>query len=118
MSFSIRNLINIVAATTIAMLSGEAFATERSHSGVVKFVYPTGSGVFAVGFNTDSPYCINGSSPHKYYYVSVGQNGVNADGHKMMYSALMMAMASGLTVQFAFEDSTANCYINRLNVTT
>lgn len=90
-------------------------ATERGHVAVVKAVYPTANGTFVVSLSSESPYCTNGSVP-KYYYVSVGQNGVTADGHKLIYAAVLTALTTGYQVSFAFDNATGNCYINRLSV--
>lgn len=101
----------------LVLVPSLATATDRSFTAVAKMVYPSSNGMFAVSFDGDSPYCTNGGLPHKYYYVAVGQNGVTSDGHRLLYSTLLTAVVSGFPVTLVFDDSTANCYINRLNMT-
>jgi hypothetical protein len=88
-------------------------ATERSHTSQIRYVYPLANGNFIVTFLADDSYCTNPSSP-KYYLVSVGSNSVTADGAKMMFAAALAAAAQRVTVVVAYDDSTSNCYINRL----
>lgn len=104
----------IVMLLIAASLPALAAATDRSHTAVVKQLYPTANGTFAVIFDSDSTYCTNGGTPRKYYYATVGQNGLTADGHKLLYSTLLTALTTGYSVSIVFDDSTVNCYINRL----
>lgn len=107
-------LKNAVAIALALVFIPAAFATERGHSATVKAVYPSANGTFAVAFANDSSYCLNASSPRKYYYVAIGQNGVTADGHKLIYSTVLSALLTNQVVAFAFDDATSNCYINRV----
>jgi hypothetical protein len=66
-------------------------------------------------FHTDSSACTNANNPN-YHYLIVGQNGMTADGLDRIYAAALAAAAAGKVVQAAFDDSTSNCYINRLSV--
>jgi hypothetical protein len=102
-------------ACTLWLGASVAQATERSHTSTLKFVYPLGSGDFVVGFDVDSSFCTNANSP-KYYYVSVGQNGVAAEGSKKIFGAALTAVTSRQTVSIAFDDATPACYVNRLTL--
>jgi len=70
------------------------------------------NGNFAVIFRNPS------SCPDKnqYHHVSVGNNGVNAQGAEKMFSAALAAAAMGKTISINFDNSTNYCFINRLKV--
>ncbi len=91
-----------------------AGAAATWHTGKITRVYPTGDGVSVViQFDTDSPACTHSSTPD-YYYVQVGQNGVTADGLKILLSTALAAAAANKTVGINFDSASSNCYINRL----
>lgn len=92
------------------------YAAARWHTGVkIKMVYPLSGGDFVLTFDQDNPSCTSDSSPD-YYRVSVGQNGVTAEGADKMYAAALTAASSGKTVNINFDDATSGCYVNRLEV--
>lgn len=66
-------------ATFLMLIASSTFATERLHASTLKFVYPVANGDFVIGFDSDPSTCSSASTP-KYFYVSVGQNGVTATG--------------------------------------
>ena len=108
--------IVLVAAAVLALLpTGHTVAAERYHSSTLKFIYPLGNGDFVLGFDADSAQCTAAGSP-KYMYVAVGQNGVNEEGAKKLYSASMLAYSMRSPVYVAFDDTTTFCYVNRLHV--
>lgn len=107
-----RHILFTVLATLIWL---PANATERYHNSTLKFVYPLGSGDFVLGFDVDTAQCTGAGAP-KYMYVTVGQNGVTAEGSKKMYAAAMLALSNRMTVYFAFDDATQYCYLNRLTI--
>jgi hypothetical protein len=110
----LRNLV--AAATLAASFHGTASAAEEWATGNLKFVYPVSNGGFVIGF-VDSPAgCTNANNP-KYLYVAVGSNGVTQDGAKMMLGVALTGFAAGKRVSAAFDNSTPNCYVNRLLVT-
>jgi hypothetical protein len=96
---------------------GVVQATERILTSSVKLVYPLSNGDFAVGLAVSSPYCTNGHTAPQYLFITVGQNGVTAQGSAKMYAAALTALTTGLQVTVAFDNGTASCYINRLNLT-
>lgn len=53
---------------------------------------------------------------NQYHRVVVGSNGINAEGSKKLYSAALAAAAMGKTVSINFDDSSSNCFINRMKV--
>jgi len=105
-----------IAAVAAATFSIPASAAEEWASSNVKFVYPLSNGGFVIGL-VDSPAgCTNANNP-KYLYVAVGSNGVTQDGAKMMLSVALTGFAAGKRVSVNFDNSTPNCYVNRLLVT-
>ena len=102
-------------AATCALGPNASLATERGHASTLNFVYPLGTGDFILAFDNDSAQC-TALGPPKYMYVSVGQNGVTAEGAKKMFATAMLAFALRKQLSVAFGDSTSACFINRLTV--
>lgn len=92
-----------------------ANAAEVWHTAYLKRVYPTADGSVRLSFVTDHATCTNADSP-KVYYITVGQNGVTADGLRAMHATALTAFAMERQVSIAFDNATASCYINRLIV--
>ena len=78
-------------------------------------VYPLSDGNFILSFQTAPTQCTSTANP-KYFHVYAGQNGVTAEGVKAMLAASLTALASGKRVQAAFDDSTSNCFVNRIRI--
>lgn len=110
------SFIGLLATACLSLLAiANASATERSHISTVKFVYPLASGDFVIGLDTDTTACTSTSSP-KYYFVTVGANGVTTEGSKKLYAAALTAITTRQTISLTFDDSTAYCYVNRLTL--
>ena len=92
-----------------------AWSAEIWHMSTINQVYPTADGEVILILDTDSNYCTSANSPD-YYYLSVGQNGVSADALKNMLATILAGAAAGRTFWINFDDSTAQCYINRLSL--
>lgn len=102
-----------VRVICLAAICGASHAAESWHISTIKSIYPQPNGAFVLTFDTDAADCANSSH---YHYVWVSQNGMTDEGAKKMYAAAMMAMAMDKTVQVAFDNSSNNCYVNRLAV--
>ena len=92
-----------------------ANAAEVWHTAYLKNVYPQANGSVILVFTTDQASCTNTNSP-KYYSITVGQNSVTVDGLRAMHATALTAFAMERQVSIAFDNATANCYINRLIV--
>ena len=88
-------------------------AAEISLNATITTVYPLSDGSVIITFSAQSPSCTNGSSP-KYHYISVGYNGVTQPGLKNLFAVAMLAFSTGKVVAVYFDDSTPNCFINRI----
>jgi len=107
----------MVATVLSLLMSGVAGATNVWHTSTIKFIYPyAGGNRFVLGFTTEAAGCTNGSTPNKFYYVTVGSNGLTADDVKAYLSVWMLAMAQGLQVTVAFDDASSFCYVNAIKV--
>ena len=104
-----------IAVLVSLVCSFQTLAADVWHTAKIKHVYPLSQGDFILRFEQDSPACLNGNTP-RYYYVAVGQNGVTADGLKILLSVSLAAAAQKKSVVINFSDSTDACYINRLSV--
>ena len=93
--------------------STTAHAAEVWVASVIKAVYPQANGSAVLTFQSDMPNCTSPANP-KYYVLMVGQNGVTAEGFKNILASALAAAAAGKQVQVAFDDSTSNCFVNRL----
>jgi hypothetical protein len=111
-SGSMRKLVPGLALLSCSMF---AQAAEQWGASTVRSVYPMGNGNFVLQLMTDPPACPATSSP-KYLWVSVGENGMTAEGAKALLATALAAMAMDKTIHVAFTDTSTNCYVNRLAV--
>jgi hypothetical protein len=108
-------LITRLLAASILTVSGTyAHAAESWLVSKVKVVYPQANGSVILSFVDNAPNCSNPTTPTKYMYIQVGQNGVTAEGLKNMLSTALVAYATGGVLSVAFDDGTSACNINRL----
>ncbi len=91
-----------------------ANAAPTWHEAKITEVYPLANGAFIISFDSDSTACTSSSVP-KYYYVEVGQNGMTQEGLKNMLSVSLTAASLQVDVLISFDDSSAYCYVNRIN---
>ena len=106
----------LVLLGILSLIAGHtAGAAEVWHSGTLKSVYPSANGDFVIIFDVDSASC-TGGGPGKFHHVTVGQNGVTADGSKKIYALMLAAMMSRNPVSIAFDDSSGACYVNRASI--
>jgi hypothetical protein len=110
-----RNPSRVAIVTAVLLATAQAPAAEVWHVSKIRWVYPQPDGqTFVLVFQADAPSCPTVAP--KYHYVTVGQNSMTAEGLKHVLAASLSAAAQGLTVQVAFDNATANCYVNRLLV--
>jgi hypothetical protein len=108
----LRKLGTLFCLAMLAATSTSAWA-ETWHTARIKSVYPLANGSVVLIFVEDAPAC-PGSVPGKYHYISVGENGVTAEGVKMLMATALVALAMDKTVSVAFAEGSSGCYINRL----
>jgi|SRR5690349_9323176 len=94
---------------------GSADAAEQWVDEYLQYVYPLNDGNFVLSFQSAPAQCTSAANP-KYFHVIAGQNGVTAEGVKAMLAASLTALAAGKRMQVSFDDSTPNCYVNRLRI--
>ncbi len=84
------------------------------NSGFAKLQHATGTNlVFTFSSNGLAPESasdLGGANSNPNHY------GVNSDGVKAMLATALTAYALGKSLSFVFDDSTTNCYINRLSI--
>jgi hypothetical protein len=110
-----RRWIAGLAGAALMAVTSTAPAGTQYFQAPVQSVYPQGDGSFIVTFTQNTSLCPNQSSP-QYFSVAAGQFGVNSDGVKAMLATALTAYALGKSLSFVFDDSTTNCYINRLSI--
>ena len=103
-----------VIAVTILVSTASAQASTVWYQGSVQLVYPMNDGSFAIGVPTILPVCSGTGQNGVYLYVMPEQNSVTADGAKNMLATVLTAFALGRSISVAYDDSTTNCYANRL----
>lgn len=111
-----RSLAASLRIVTIALLLAytNVNADENWQTSTIKSVYPLGSGTsFVIVLQNPTTSCTNASN---YHYAQVGQNGVTAEGLKLLYAAALAAHLSGRSISINFDGSTDNCFVNRLYV--
>ncbi len=103
---------NLLLLVSLMLLSAEAFSEPYWFTSRIESVYPLANGDFVLIFSEDDPYC---TASGDYHYVSLGVNGITAEGLKNIYSAALTAAAAGkkVTINADMIDG-SSCYINRL----
>jgi hypothetical protein len=108
-----RSLLALSVGSSLVVF--ESRAAETWHTSTIKWVYPQADGaVVVLVFHADSAAC-SAQSP-KYHYAAVGQNGMTAEGLKLLAATALSAAAQGRTVSVAFDSASGGCYINRMLV--
>ena len=105
-------LTSIAASVAVAVPAG---AAEQNKISTVTAVYPLADGSYYLSLTDDPGACTSSYTP-KRLYVKVGSNSVTLDAAKQMYAALLTALTTDLLVYVVYDDTTANCYVNRLQV--
>lgn len=101
-------------AAFLVSLAGAVSADEVwLNSTTIYAIYPLATGTVVLTFEADATECTSGSSP-KYYTLKVGANNVTADGFENVLATALAAAATRAIVSVAFDDSTSDCYINRI----
>lgn len=107
--------VSILVLLLGLLTSETAVAATVFHLSTLHSVYPQADGSFVIRLDADSSACTSIETP-KYYVVAVGQNGMTAEGSAKIYAAVLLALAGGKSVRVHFEDSSPNCYVNRISV--
>lgn len=97
------------------MFSNLCFAEFRWHESEIRRIYPTADGGFVLTFKGNAQECAH-SNAEKYHYVLDGHAGMTKDGANKMYALALSAAAMGKKVSINYDDSTPDCYINRMFV--
>ena len=106
--------VALVAVLILVPLTEAMAADVWLHSKIAR-VYTLSGGGFVLQFEDDAPACTNANSP-KYFYVSVGNNGVTQEGMQNLLASALTAASTGVNVSVYFDDSTTSCFINRIIV--
>ena len=107
-----KTVLTVVAGL---FLLSSAAAAPTWHTSTIKTIYPLANGDVVITFDADAPTCTNASNP-KYYYVRVGENGMNLDGLKHILATALMGAATRSNVTINFDNASTGCFINRLLV--
>jgi len=110
----IRGIFNFVAMS-IAVLAMHGAHADTLITSIITSVYPLSSGAFVLTISDEVPACQSTLSP-KQFQVRVGMNGVTEASLRLIYAASLVAVAGGHTVTFGFDESSAQCYIDRLQI--
>lgn len=102
----------LVASTVLCFMFCAAARADTWFSSTIYYVYPHSDGMVVLTFNTPSPACINSD----YHQLKIGHNSVTADGYRAILAVAIAAAAAGRTVEVNFDESSAECYINRIAV--
>ena len=110
-----KSLVRGFLAATLISFAAQIQAAEVLHTAYVVRVFPQSDGSIRLSFAVDHANCTNAANP-KSFFIVVGQNGVTADAARAMHVTALTAFAMERQLQIAFDDSTANCYINRIQL--
>lgn len=92
------------------------FSASQSHLSEVARIQTQSNGDWIIFFKDQDPDCTSTNTPWKKHHVYVGKNGVDEDGSTKMLSLALTAAVSGKKVVVYFDDSSSECYVNRLYV--
>ncbi|MGH7926870.1 MAG: hypothetical protein ACREQV_03650 [Candidatus Binatia bacterium] len=100
-------VIPLCAAAQVAQSAPQSFTTNIAR------IYSLSNGNLTLLMTSDDPACTSINSPH-YYKVVLGENGVTADGLRLIYATAMTAVALGRQVSLYFDDATSNCFVEQI----
>ena len=92
-----------------------AISAEIDFNTTIKMIYPLSDGSIVLQFNDNSGACSNNNNPD-FHYLTVGESGVTQAGLDIIYSAALTAATTQKTVRVYFDNSTSQCFINRMRV--
>lgn len=101
-----------LVAMLIGVMSLSAVA-DAWHNDFIQRIYPLANGSFVLTFKNPPENCSNSS---KYFYVTVGSNGMTQEGAEKIYSLAMIAATTGKSFKINFDETTNTCLINRASV--
>jgi len=108
----VQRVIRAMVALTLLGLAPALHAAEYLHASYLLRVHPLADGTLILMFVTDSTNCPSSASP-KEFRVALGQNGMTADGLRAIQATALTALATGARLEVAFDNGSANCYVNR-----
>jgi hypothetical protein len=108
-------MTRLLLTAVLLIFTGSVLGAESWHTSRVKYVYPLADGSVVLVFVNSAVAC-SASGPDKYHYLSVGENGVTADGFDRIYAAALAGAAGGQVLQINFDDASSYCFVNRLLV--
>ena len=103
----------VLICFALAIFAQSASATTVSLISTIRTIDAQADGRIVLTFHDESPNCINTSSP-KFHYLTVGQNGMTAEGFKNAHATAMLAVALGKSVHIYFNSQSSACYISRI----
>ncbi len=103
-------------AFMMLFLCNTVSAAERWITSKLISVYPHANGSIVISFEVDSPSCTNSATPYKYHKIEVGQNSVTEQALNNMHAVALTALTAGFAVSVNFDDSTNQCYVNRIHL--
>ena len=105
----------LLSLAILALGSTTALAADAVYAGPIRMLYPNADGTYVLILNANMAAC-GGITGYKYLYIKAGQNGVTADGQKNIIATSMLAFAADRNTSIVYDDSTTNCWINRISV--
>lgn len=109
------NAIRTTIVIALMLIGSGSYAEEQWLTSKLTRVYPLSNGNYVITVATDHIACTSTSDPD-YYYVTIGKNGMTAEGSQKIYSAALAALAAGLDVSINFSDDDSACFVNRIFV--
>jgi hypothetical protein len=104
--------VSLLAMTLLSMTL-PANATERSFNSTLSKVWSLADGRLILQTSLSSSWCTGSGSPQS-YYLAPGQGSMTTDGLKNILAVAMTGIALGKTFGVHFDDTTAYCYITKL----
>lgn len=97
----------------LMLLISSAANAATWYSSEIKWIYPVSDGSFIITFKGETPNC---SDPSNYHYVKAGENGMTAEGVKVLLSVALSAATTGRKLAVNFDETSPICAVNRAYV--
>jgi hypothetical protein len=108
-----RKILGTIGACIALATSSASWATSVGFSATLTNISAIGDGRTVLQFGTTTSSC---SGTPQGFYVTVGQNGVSADGAKQILATALLAFSLGKTLTIYFDDSTSYCYVGQATI--
>ncbi len=104
----------VAMAVTLGLCEPAEATLHWVNNASVKVIEPYQGASFVISFSVSDASCTNTTTPDKYFYVTVGVDGVDTDQAKSLLAIALYAKVQAVTVSYLYDDSTSNCNVSAI----